>query len=96
MVQTLNSAGGVQGLGFNPGEGMIQGDRYDLGVLKTEDNQLHLFGEYQEDEPVHIQAKRKWNQRCKKTKGWCGLAITRGVSGASRGKPQLGGLYGAV
>lgn len=90
MIQALKSAGGIQGLGFNPGKGMTERDRFDLGILKTEDNQLHLFGEYQEDEPVHLQAKRKWNRRCKQTKGWCGLAIARGVSGASRGKPQLG------
>jgi hypothetical protein len=88
MIQTLKAAGGIKGLGFNPGEGEA-GEPYDLGILKTEDNQLYLFGEYYEDEPVHIQAKRKWNKRCRKTKGWCGLVIARGLSGASRGNPQL-------
>ena len=90
MIKTLKAAGGVKGLGFTPGEGMTQRDRFDLGILQTENNQLHLFGEYLEDDPVHIRAKRKWNQRCKKTKGWCGLVIARGISGASRGNPKLG------
>ena len=45
LVQALKSGGGINGLGFTPGEGMTKRDRFDLGVLKTEDNQLHLFGE---------------------------------------------------
>ena len=41
------------------------------------------------DDPVHVAARKKWDQRCKKTKGFCGLIIAKGLTGASRGNPQL-------
>jgi hypothetical protein len=34
-------------------------------------------------------ARKKWDQRCKKTKGYCGLIIARGLTGANRGNPQF-------
>jgi hypothetical protein len=48
-----------------------------------------IFGEFGEDDPVHLEAKKKWDRRCKQTKGWCGLIIARGIAGASKGKPQF-------
>ena len=60
-----------------------------MGILKTEDGDLHLFGEFVEDDPVHQEARKKWEQRCKETKGWCGLIIAMGLTGASRGQPQF-------
>jgi len=50
---------------------------------------MYLFGEFMDDDPVHQEARKKWNQRCKKTKGYCGVLIARGLMGASRGNPQL-------
>lgn len=89
MIEELKAAGGVTGLVFNPGESPFEDEQYDLGILKTDDQQLHLFGEYSNDEPIHQRAKQKWNQRCKKTKGWCGLVIAKGVTGKSRGQPTI-------
>jgi hypothetical protein len=94
LVEALQSAGGVEAIYFNPGEDPINGDRYDLGILKTNNGELHLFSEFFEDDPVHIKARQKWDQRSKKTKGWCGLVIARGLKGASRGNPQLKDLLG--
>jgi hypothetical protein len=34
-------------------------------------------------------ARKKWDQRCKKTKNCCGLIITKGLMGGNRGIPQL-------
>lgn len=89
LIRSLQEAGGLEGICFNPGEDPTRGCNYDLGILKTEDGDLHLFGEFMEDDPVHQEARKKWEQRCKKTKGWCGLIIAMGLTGASRGQPQF-------
>ncbi|MCU0566166.1 MAG: hypothetical protein MUF49_06175 [Oculatellaceae cyanobacterium Prado106] len=89
LIEALKAAGGVKGICFNPGEDPVSDDRYDLGVLQVNNGELHLFGEFVEDDPVHIQARKKWDQRCKKTKGYCGLVIAKGSKGASRGNPQM-------
>jgi hypothetical protein len=92
LIENLKAAGGVKGICFNPGEDPISDEHYDLGVLQTEDGDLHLFGEFVEDDPVHVQARKKWDQRCKKTKGFCGLVIAKGSKGAARGNPQIGDM----
>ena len=89
LIRSLQEAGGLEGICFNPGEDPTVGRNYDLGILKTEDGDLHLFGEFIENDPVHQEARKKWEQRCKKTKGWCGLIIAMGLTGASRGQPQF-------
>jgi len=89
LVQDLEQAGGLGGICFHPGEDPWDGERYELGILQTEDGALHLFGEFGEEDPVHQQARRKWDQRCQKTQGWCGLVVARGATGASRGNPRL-------
>jgi hypothetical protein len=37
---------------------------------------------------VHGEARKKWDIRCKNTKGWCGVIIAKGITGAARGNPQ--------
>ena len=89
LVQSLQEAGGLQAICFNPGEDAFGGDRYDLGLLQAGNGNLYLFGEFGEDDPTHVSARKKWDQRCKKTKGYCGLIIAKGLTGASRGNPQF-------
>lgn len=89
MIAEIQSAGGITGICFNPGSDPFVGDHYDLGLLQTGNDELHLFGEFEEDDPTHLQARKKWDQRCKKTKGYCGLVIAKGLTGASRGNPSL-------
>ncbi|MBW4619058.1 MAG: hypothetical protein KME17_06830 [Cyanosarcina radialis HA8281-LM2] len=89
MIENIQAAGGLKGICFNPGEDPFDGDRYDLGLLQAENGTLYLFGEFMEDDPVHIAARKKWEQRCQKTKGFCGLIIAKGLKGASRGNPKL-------
>jgi hypothetical protein len=67
----------------------VDDDLYDLGLLQTHNSELFLFGQFLDDDPVHIEAKRKWHQRCQNTQGHCGLIIAKGLTGASRGNPQL-------
>ncbi|HTL87906.1 MAG TPA: hypothetical protein VL134_00805 [Leptolyngbya sp.] len=89
MIEEIQSAGGLNGICFNPGSDPFMDDRYDLGLLHTQNGDLHLFGEFDEGDPTHAQARKKWDQRCKKTKGTCGLLIAKGLTGASRGNPNL-------
>ena len=88
LIEQIQTAGGLKGICFNPGEDPFEGDRYDLGILQTENSSLFLFGEFPEADPTHVAARKKWDQRCKKIKGYCGLIIAKGLTGASRGNPQ--------
>lgn len=89
VIENIEAAGGLQAICFNPGADPFDGDRYDLGLLQTQNGDLFLFGEFLDEDPVHVEARKKWNQRCKNTKGYCGLIIAKGLTGASRGNPQL-------
>ncbi|MGB7444343.1 MAG: hypothetical protein WA919_25030 [Coleofasciculaceae cyanobacterium] len=88
LIEQIQTAGGLRGICFNPGEDPSEGQGYDLGILQTQNSSLYLFGEFPEADPTHIAARRKWEQRCKKLKGYCGLIIARGLTGASAGNPQ--------
>jgi hypothetical protein len=89
MIASIKAAGGIESMGFTIGVDPFEGDRYELGILQTVNNQLHLFGEFAADDLGHQQARQKWQRRCQQTKGWCGVLITKGLTGASRGNPKL-------
>ncbi len=89
LIQQLQTSGGVKSLCFRPGLDPLTGDRFDLGILVSQDGQMELLGEFDADNPVHIKARKKWDQRCKKTGNWCGLVIAKGVTGVARGNPTL-------
>ncbi|MCU0547452.1 MAG: hypothetical protein MUE44_35705 [Oscillatoriaceae cyanobacterium Prado104] len=89
MIQDLKDAGGVKAICFNPGEDPFEEEQYDLGILQALNGELYLFGEFIETDPIHQEARKKWERRCQSTKGWCGLIIAKGLMGASRGQPQF-------
>jgi hypothetical protein len=89
VIENIESAGGLKAICFNPGADPVDGQGYDLGLLQTENDELFLFGEFEDDDPTHAEARKKWNQRCHNTKGFCGLIIAKGLTGASRGNPQF-------
>jgi hypothetical protein len=89
VIERIEAAGGLRAICFNPGADPFDGDRYDLGLLQTQNSELFLFGEFLDEDPIHLEARKKWNQRCKNTQGYCGLIIAKGLTGASRGNPQL-------
>jgi hypothetical protein len=89
LIKKLQSCEGLTGICFNPGEDPFTGNNYDLGILQTGNGELYLFGEFIADDPEHIQARRNWDHRCKKTNGYCGLIVAMGITGSSRGNPQL-------
>ncbi|HEY9646967.1 MAG TPA: hypothetical protein V6C88_11385 [Chroococcidiopsis sp.] len=92
LISKLDAVGGAAAICFNPGEDPLANIRYDLGILQAGNGEMFLFGEFQEEDPVHVQARKKWDQRCKKTKGHCGLVIAKGFKGANRGNPNLGDM----
>jgi hypothetical protein len=89
LIEQIEAAGGLEAIFFNPGEDPFEEDVYDLGILQTKNGEMHLFGEFSQDDPVHKEARKRWDSRAKKTKGYCGLLVARGLKGASRGNPQL-------
>jgi hypothetical protein len=89
MIEDIQNSGGLQAICFNPGEDPLGSKHYDLGLFQTGNGDLCLFGEFVEDDPVHAAARKKWNQRCQKTKGYCGLVIAKGLKGSTRGNPQV-------
>jgi len=89
LIGAIKAAGGLQAICFNPGADPLDSEHYDLGLFQTGNGDLHLFGEFGDDDPTHIAARKKWDQRCKKTNGCCGLIVATGLTGASRGKPQF-------
>jgi len=89
MIEQIKELGGLQGIGFSTGEDPESDTVYDLGLLQMGNGELYLFGEFQQDDTTHADARQKWNQRCQQTDQYCGLMIARGLKGASRGKPQM-------
>jgi hypothetical protein len=89
LIDGLQAAGGLRAICFNPGEDPFANQQYDLGILQTQNGDLHLFGEFLENDPTHVQARKKWDQRCKKTQGYCGLVIAKGLKGSNRGNPEF-------
>ncbi|MGK7876421.1 MAG: hypothetical protein AB4426_24930 [Xenococcaceae cyanobacterium] len=89
LIENIQTAGGLKAICFNPGEDPFRDINYDLGILQTGNGNLYIFGEFIRDDPDHARARKKWNQRCQQTNGYCGLIVAMGVTGASRGNPQL-------
>lgn len=89
MIERIKADGGLKGICFNPGEDPILDITYDLGLLQTNEDHLYLFGEFLDEDPVHVEARKRWQKRCQTTKGYCALIIAMGLTGASRGNPQL-------
>ncbi len=89
IVERIQSAGGLQGICFNPGEDPIAGDSFDLGILQLTDGQMQLFGEFYNESATNVEARHKWHQRSKKTKGYCALLIAQGLTGKARGNPGI-------
>ena len=89
LIESIQAAGGLQSLGFIPGEDQWGELSYDLGVLQTKDQTFHIFTEYDSNDAIHQRARAKWDDRCQKSQGYCGLIIAKGVTGAARGNPSL-------
>ncbi len=88
LITRIQDAGGLKAICFNPGHDPFSGEVYDLGMLQTGNDELYIFAEYSQDVVQQVKVVEKWNQRCQKTKGYCGLIIAMGATGGNRGNPQ--------
>ena len=88
IIDTIEQAGGLQAICFNPGTDPFSGDTYDLGMLQTGNHNLYLFAEYPHDPTLPKNVVQQWQKSCEKTKGYCSLIVTMGVTGVNRGNPQ--------
>ncbi len=89
LIEKIKEDGGLSAICFNQGEDEFREVNYDLGILQTGHNNLYLFAEFFGDDFTHVEARKKWDQRCKKNNGSCGLIVAKGLKGASKGNPQL-------
>lgn len=89
LIESIQEAGGLEGIAFNPGEDPFSETVYDLGILRTGNGELYLFGEFDGEDEVHQRARMLWDRRSRQTGGYCGLIVARGLKGASSGQPQL-------
>ncbi|MEO0540281.1 MAG: hypothetical protein AAFZ80_05365 [Cyanobacteria bacterium P01_A01_bin.105] len=89
LIEQLQVHGGVTALCFNPGSDPFNQQIYQLALIQTQDESLHLLHEYEMDNPRHVTALDKWQERQVKSQGRCGLVIAAGASGAARGRPEI-------
>ncbi|WP_448560404.1 DUF6930 domain-containing protein [Trichothermofontia sp.] len=93
LMQQIAEAEGLEAICFTPGEDPFGEKQFDLGILKLANQQLQLFGEYLAHDPIHRNARKKWDQRCRSTQGYCGLVIAMGIS-VARENPQAEHMLG--
>lgn len=84
----LEDAGGLATIGFLKGVDNYAEQGFDIGVLRTQDGVFHIFGEYEDNDPVHVRAREKWESRVEATQGHCALVLTSGITGGARGNPR--------
>jgi len=94
LIERLQGAGGVNGIGLNPAESPYVGERYDLVIARLGNGNLFLLNDFLRDDPQQARARRLWKQRSKKAGGLCALVLARGVTGASRGRPEMKDFVG--
>jgi hypothetical protein len=96
IIDKIKAGKGIEGMGFNPGEDPFSEQEYDLGIVKMVDGDHCLFGEFFADDAIHAQARKNWDRRTKETKGYCGLIIAMGVTGSSKGNPQISDMLALI
>ncbi|MBD2257254.1 hypothetical protein [Pseudanabaena sp. FACHB-2040] len=93
LIQDLQQAGGIKAVCFNQGRDLISGESYELGLLQSGDGEFHLFAEYQPSELTDKRILKHWQQWQQEHNGACGVVIAGGVTGTSKGKPQIKDIY---
>ena len=89
LIENLLQAQGVQSVCFNPGSDPFSGLGFELGLLQTGDNELHLFAEYETHLATDRQLLEQWQEWQHISGGFCGVVIAGGVTGNAKGNPGL-------
>ncbi len=89
LVQRLQAEGGIRAICFNPGNDPISGQVFRVGILQTEKGHLHLFNEYEIEDPADSFSLEKWSQASANNFHCCGCIIATGATGVKRGRPTI-------
>ncbi len=89
LIEQLQAEGGIRSICFNPGNDPVSGQIFQVGILQTAKGHLHLFNEYEIDNPTDTHSLSKWAEDSDKNNGCCGCIIATGASGAKRGRPTI-------
>ncbi len=92
IVERIKADGGLKAICFNPGEDPSTGTNYDLGMLQTANGNLYLFGEFVSEDPSFSKDLWQWEKNCQNNESYCSFVIARGLTGSSRGNPQIADL----
>ena len=87
LLEQLQKEGGIQSICFNAGSDPTSGQVFQVGLLQTKKGHLHLFNEYEVDNPEDSKWLDTWRQNSDKNAGCGGCIIATGASGAHRGRP---------
>jgi hypothetical protein len=87
LMEQIQASGGIECISFGAGEDFF-GNRFDLAIVKTVDQALHLFSDYPAQDPTHRAAYKKWTERCRKNNQTCALILAEGITGVSKGNPE--------
>jgi hypothetical protein len=94
LIENLQQAQGVQSVCFNPGNDPFSGLGFELGLLQTGDDELHLFAEYETNSITDRQLLERWQAWQQDSSGFCGVVIAGGVTGNAKGNPGLKDIIG--
>jgi hypothetical protein len=89
LVQRLRAEGGIRAICFNPGNDPISGQVFQVGILQTAKGHLHLFNEYEIDDPSDSLNLERWSRTSAANFHCCGCIIATGATGLKRGRPTL-------
>ncbi|MEO0532449.1 MAG: hypothetical protein AAF215_01105 [Cyanobacteria bacterium P01_A01_bin.123] len=94
LIENLKQADGITAVCFNWGTDPLTGEEYDLGLLQTGNGEFHLFGEFSRGDRTDQQLVAQWQRWQARANGYCGVVIAGGITGASKGEPQLNQMLG--
>lgn len=89
LIERFQSEGGIRSVCFNPGNDPVSGQIFQVGILQTARGHLHLFNEYEIDNPTDTHTLSEWAEESAKNNHCCGCIIATGASGAQRGRPTI-------
>jgi hypothetical protein len=90
IIEQLKAEGGVKGFSFNPGENPLTEEEFSLGLIQTNQGSLYLLSEFSPDD-VGLQ---EWWEVCEKNNYDMAIIVAMGVTGVSKGDPQLKHILG--
>ncbi|NJM95984.1 MAG: hypothetical protein HC800_01095 [Phormidesmis sp. RL_2_1] len=94
LLAQLRREGGIRAICFNPGTDPLSGQFFQVGLLETELGHLHLFNEYELNNPIDGHSLEKWAEGTAQNDGCCGCIIATGATGIHQGRPTIKEIVG--